>query len=241
MASSCTSHKITPELIVKYPSPGEYDAMVYVRSHTRIPVPQPRYPHLPNWLIMDLIDGKMLLECWESLSWWMKLRVASTLRCYLKELRTLKGTRPGPVVDGMIEGHYLFDDQRCGPFTSATHFRVWCERVAHGGWVRWMRRTDLPPESRKPPYPITGADWPLVFTHGDLNLSNVILSKSGTLWIIDWATGGFYPPWLETIGIKYSDCPASFEKYRGFIAGIYPEYEDFWDWFMTDVHRGYPY
>lgn len=238
-SATSTCHKITPHLVVKAALGDEFSAMAYVRSNTRIPVPQPRYPHLRKWLVMDFIEGTMLLKCWESQSLWMKLRIACTLRGYIKQLRRLKGTRPGSVSDGFIEYHTLFDDQQLGPFTSARRFQVWSERIAHSGWVRcvqWRRSDNV--EWDEAPYPIMGGDqWSLVFTHGDLNLSNIILSKDNVLWIVDWASGGFFPPWLETVGVKYSEPPVSFARFVPFIYGSYPEYENFWTWFRDDVHR----
>lgn len=237
-SSTSTTHKITPGLIVKAANQRESATMRYVRSHTRIPVPQPRYPHLSSWLVMDLVDGKMLLECWESLSWWMKLRVACTLRGYVRQLRALTGTRPGSIVDGVIENHSLFDDNRCGPFANATEFRVWCELIAHTSWIRETRylRSNGWSEDEDP-YPIMDAEWLLVFTHGDLHLGNIMLSKDGVLWIVDWASGGFFPPWLDTVGMRYLEPPASFQRYISFIAGSFPEYELFWRLFMDDVYR----
>ena len=43
---------------------------------------------------------------------------------------------------------------------------------------------------------------PLVLTHQDLNLRNVILSDDGRLWIIDWAWAEYYPPWFEYVAMN---------------------------------------
>ena len=235
-------HKITPNILAKSHNDSEYATMEYVRANTRIPVPQPRFPHLKRWTAMDFIDATMLLACWDSLSWWMQLRIACTLRGYVRQLRALTGTRPGPVTDGIIREHSLFDDQERGPFASSTHFRVWCEFNAHSSWVSAMRTRqhyNIGGEGSDDPYPIMGGEWPLVFTHGDLHLGNIMLSKDGVLWVVDWAVSGFFPPWLESVGIQYSQPPASFERYRWFITGVYPEYENFWGYFMGEVHRGF--
>ncbi|KIM39116.1 hypothetical protein M413DRAFT_29675 [Hebeloma cylindrosporum] len=58
-------------------------------------------------------------------------------------------------------------------------------------------------------------EWPLVFTHGDLSLSNIMLSDDGTLWIVDWADSGFYPPWMEALGVyRYENHPQSWKRLR---------------------------
>ncbi|KAI0784512.1 hypothetical protein C8Q75DRAFT_385446 [Abortiporus biennis] len=139
--SMSTCHKITSDLVVKSAGwdPIEYDNMEYVRSHTRIPVPQPRYHHLKStWLVMDYIKGSMLHVCWESQSLWMKIRIACTLRGYIKQLRNLRSTRPGSLNDGLIHDNELFDSHRCGPFASSTGLRVYCEQIAHSGWLRFV-------------------------------------------------------------------------------------------------------
>jgi aminoglycoside phosphotransferase (APT) family kinase protein len=38
---------------------------------------------------------------------------------------------------------------------------------------------------------------PYVFTRGDLNLSNIIVSEGKITGIVDWEWGGFYPWWVE--------------------------------------------
>ncbi|KAJ2962731.1 hypothetical protein NUW54_g14321 [Trametes sanguinea] len=40
---------------------------------------------------------------------------------------------------------------------------------------------------------------PLVLTHGDLNLRNILVGEGGRLWLIDWGDAGFYPPWFEFV------------------------------------------
>jgi thiamine kinase-like enzyme len=42
---------------------------------------------------------------------------------------------------------------------------------------------------------------PLVLTHQDLNLRNIILGEDGRLWIIDWEWAGYYPPWFEYVAM----------------------------------------
>lgn len=61
--NSVPTHQITSSLIVKSYSSVERVAMDYVRRHTRIPVPQPRYGHLRTWMVSEFIEGEMLLKC----------------------------------------------------------------------------------------------------------------------------------------------------------------------------------
>jgi hypothetical protein len=240
MFSAVSAHKITPTLLAKGLNPSERENMAYVRQHTNIPVPQPRYPHMSQWLVMDLVKGRMLLECWDKQSAFMKFRIACTMRIYISQLQRLRGTIPGTVAGGIVNG-VLFEHERRGPFRDSTRFRHYYEMISKSGWVSVViarRSMGILP---LPGPPVMGVEWPLVFTHGDFNLGNIMLSDDGVLWIIDWETGGFFPPWLETVGIRYFDsAPKSWRRLRWFMAGSYPDYEKLWDLFMNDVHRFCP-
>jgi len=217
--------------------------MQFVRAHTTIPVPQPRYTHLKTWLVMEFVDGKMLLECWDSLSYMLQFRIVCTLRGYLTQLRKLTGDRPGSIVGGVVEGP-LFDCEDRGPFQSEEEFRLWCEMVAVSGWTSIVRsrvRGQDWSESDIPDPPVVSGitgHWPFTFIHGDLNLSNIMLSVDGVLWIVDWASSGYYPSWLESVAMKLDDdAPISWKRWRWFVAGSDPRLDHFWDLFMQDVHR----
>jgi thiamine kinase-like enzyme len=38
---------------------------------------------------------------------------------------------------------------------------------------------------------------PLVLCHMDPHMRNFILDVKGTLWLVNWANSGAFPPWLE--------------------------------------------
>ncbi|GBE85852.1 hypothetical protein SCP_0803740 [Sparassis crispa] len=237
--NASTVHKITPSLVVKRFTRTELENMLYVRRHTKIPVPQPRCLNLSDWLAMDLVDGQMLVDCWDSLSFFMQFRVACTLRSYISQLHQLTRDVPGPVDGGSFSGA-LFDETEYGPFPSSRSFRLRCEMIAHIGWARYVRH--LRSEQRPiPPPPIVGGDWSLSFVHADLGPSNMILSKEGVLWIIDWADAGFFPHWLEAVGMqRYFDTPRVPKSWRWlqwFVTGSCPAYKNLWGYFMADAHR----
>ncbi|KAL6303609.1 hypothetical protein BKA93DRAFT_327755 [Sparassis latifolia] len=232
-------HKITPSLVVKRFTSTELENMLYVRRHTKIPVPQPRCLNLSRWLAMDLVDGQMLIDCWDSLYFFMQFRVACTLRSYISQLRQLTRDVPGPVDGGSFSGA-LFDETEYGPFPSSTRFRQQCEMIAHISWARHVRYVKSE-HSPIPPPPVFGGDWSLSFVHADLGPSNMILSKEGVLWIIDWADAGFFPHWLEAVAMqRYVDTPRVPKLWRWlqwFVTGSYPAQEELWEYFMADAHR----
>ncbi len=230
-------HLITPSLIAKLSGPSEYESMEYVRQHTSIPVPRV-YQDSP-WMIMDYVDGRMLYECWNELSRFMQFRIACTLRLYVKQLHSLKGERPGYIVDGIIPGIVFgLDYKQFGPLDSARRFRQMCEFASIVG-----HRPELIP---KPCPPSTDDKWTLVFNHTDLNATNIILDKDGSLWLIDWGSAGFYPASFESIGLWYVDgnggkgdrMPRSWSRYRGFIAGRMDGSEfSFWTCVRSALNR----
>ncbi|TBU44712.1 hypothetical protein BD309DRAFT_990089 [Dichomitus squalens] len=237
-----TVNRITPSLIVKHPSPSERESMKFVRQNTTIPIPRDLCPDL-SMLVMDFIDGEMLYECWDRLGRFMQFRVACTLRLYVKQLRSLTYSTPGALGDRLVSG-ILFEEYVYGPFRNARRFRRFCEYVAFEGWKAIARMAigsgTVPPEPPRPSFP-----WTPVFTHGDLNMSNLVLDRRGTLWVMDWANAGFYPPILESIIMRQmheiwhtDDIPPLWRRYRGFIAGkTSKEDEEFWDNFTGTIHR----
>lgn len=239
-APCVTVNRIASSLVVKSPTPSERAALKFVRQNTSIPIPRDLCPHL-SYLVMDFVDGRMLYECWDKLSRFMQFRVACTLRLYIKQLRSLTHPTPGALDSGRIRGA-MFDEFLYGPFTSARSFRRFCEFIAFQGWHTRALRAD---DGMIPPLPRPPFAWTPVFTHGDLNSSNIMLDRRGGLWIMDWGNAGFYPPIMESMAMRQidevfhpDDVPPSWRNYRSFIAGpTSREEEEFWDNFVIGVFR----
>ncbi|KAI1794471.1 hypothetical protein LXA43DRAFT_142471 [Ganoderma leucocontextum] len=237
-----TVNRISPSLIVKSPSGSERASMGFVRKNTTIPVPRDLCPHLA-YLVMDFVDGQMLYECWDKLSRFMQFRAACTLRRYTKQLRSLTRPTPGALDNSCVSG-VVFDDSVYGPFTTTRSFRQFCELVAFQGWRAKVLRA-VGTNEAIPSLPHPDLVWTPVFTHNDLNSSNVMLDRRGSLWIIDWANAGFYPPAMESIAMRRvdeithaSDVSSSWRRYRSFIAGrVSTEEEDFWDDLAGSIYR----
>ncbi|KAI4519610.1 hypothetical protein K525DRAFT_205665 [Schizophyllum commune Loenen D] len=245
------ANRITKSLIAKWPTSSERACLEYVRRHTSIPVPRAFRPDL-SCLVMDLIEGENLLECWGKLSRFMQFRVACTLRLYVKQLCSLTSSRLGGPENGRLSG-LLFQDQAYGPFPSTLRFQRFCEHVVFTAWEALDARK-CAPGAPLPPIPQCNGNWDPVFVHGDLNPSNLILDKRNTLWIVDWATAGFYPAFMESQAMRFLNdrvwggnfdkIPRSWRQYREFIAGKTAAEDDkFWDYFESTVYRfgGDPY
>ncbi|KAL1753900.1 hypothetical protein FB107DRAFT_263943 [Schizophyllum commune] len=243
--------QITDSLVVKWPTSSERACLEYIRCHTTIPVPRVYRPDLSS-LVMDLVEGENLLECWTKQSRFMQFRIACTLRLYVKQLRSLTSSRLGGPENGRVSG-LLFREQAYGPFRSTLQFRRFCEHVVAVSWDDLDARK-CAPGAPLPPIPQCDGNWDPVFVHGDLNPSNLILDERNTLWIVDWATAGFYPGFMESQTMRYFNdrvwgddfdkIPRSWRQYREFIAGKTDvESDRFWDYFEYTVYRfgGDPY
>ena len=189
-------------------SSAEVLTIVCVQQQTTIPVPAIRRSLqnlLPDdesandvftsgFIAMDYIRGSTLRAAWPALSLWSKLRVVWTLRQYIRQLRSITSpfsNRPGPIggPSALPPLGLVFYD-RIPSFETVddlaqyyNNFRNECQAIG-----------ELP--SDFPPFPDAS---PLVMTHGDLHQSNIMLDKSGRVWLIDWGTSGYLPVWYEYI------------------------------------------
>ncbi|KAL5480203.1 hypothetical protein ACEPAI_1473 [Sanghuangporus weigelae] len=197
-----------------------------VRKYTAIPVPMHErvFPgRYDTYLVQQYIPGRVLLDIWSQLGWWMRLQIAITLRFYIHELRCISSRAgpppfPGPPSnDGtpqLCTGR-LFTEEGSGPFHSYREMSRW-----------YQNRLVVMQRFRKEGLDCAPFDdsSPLVFTHMDLHPRNMILGDDGQLWIIDWTDAGWYPTWFEAASmIRFakhrSDIPSSWTSWITFIAG----------------------
>ncbi|GJE94047.1 hypothetical protein PsYK624_102150 [Phanerochaete sordida] len=207
---------------------SEAMAMRLVLEQTTIPVPRLHQVVRESsdilHLVMDHIPGDPLEHVWPTLSVWGKLRVAWTLRSYVRQLRCIRHPRsrvPGPLGPGLTPrkcgGLTLSSLGALGPFADAFELNsaVNAECVSRSG-------VPVPTAYATPE--------PLVFTHNDLYMGNVILGRDGRVWLIDFGLSGFYPRSFEfTSAIRISEdfphirAPRSWRRCLPFIADPYFE------------------
>ncbi|KAI6015884.1 kinase-like domain-containing protein [Pisolithus microcarpus] len=204
--------KLTPTTVLKFTHDTQEDAidcleanaLRLVSSKTTIPVPRvhrvvkEEYDFL---IVMDYIKGQTLAEVWPTFSVWRKISVAFTLRRYVRQLRRLKAsptTPPGPLsVQGPQECESpVFGQVQSsrGPFASYSEFSTWFNERCKMGLDARRLPEDHPSRKKK-----FDDSEPMVLTHQDINLRNIILGDDGRLWLIDWGWSGYYPPWFEFV------------------------------------------
>jgi thiamine kinase-like enzyme len=181
--------------IVKYgPTVTELEAMnmEYVRQHTTILVPRVfLYFTLSDivYIVMEYIQGVMLEDCLRLKSHEEVQRIATTIQTYIQELRSLRQDTIGPLDNtskciGPCFSYYGKEIIQCKQYTQ---FIDWLNSKID----IYMKLYNTSITDRFTTSP------PIVFTHQDLNLRNMILTPNNTLYIIDWAYSGFYPTYFE--------------------------------------------
>ncbi|KAI0676462.1 kinase-like domain-containing protein [Trametes maxima] len=222
--------KVGPETHLRE---SEAKATVLVRERTTIPVPTIyrffRHDGF-SYLVLEYVHGDTLDACWDDLSNWQKLRIAFTLRNYVRQLRRIRTPQtekqvPGPITDD--PSHPLpcytpaLGEYRVDAFASYNQLRDWMngryrvtERLhrEHVGW---------------PPF---DDSEPLVFVHGDLCLRNIILGTDNRVWLIDFGCAGVYPCWFEAWGSRDSTLfkpPKLWNAARKIAIGDYEAQEGF--------------
>ena len=205
--TSSTVAKASQDLDEDAADASEANALDLLFAETTIPVPRVRRVVKCQWdflIFMDYIPGQTLAHVWPTFSTWRRVCVAFTLRRYIRQLRRLKAsptTPPGPLsahgprrCESPIFGQVQSDS---GPFASYFDLSAFFNE-RHGMAMDAKKvpqddpcRNDLFDDSE-----------PLVLTHQDLNLRNIIFGDDGRLWIIDWAWAGYYPPWFEYVAMK---------------------------------------
>lgn len=196
-------------------------AMKLVHEKTTIPIPNvynvfiDPIGSLTGCIVMDYIHGTRLDRAWPGLSLWSKFRVAWALRSYIRQLRRISSSRPGPLgaTPQFCPGMTISSMWDEGPFTTAEELTRFINWRSHR-----MRGVPIPPHYETPE--------PLVFTHNDINMRNIILGDDGQVWLIDWDWSGFYPPFFEfsAMVIAAEDrstrtIPPSWRFFLPFIAG----------------------
>jgi len=206
--------KLTPNTVTKISQDLDEDAADAIEantlnllfSETTLPVPRVRRVVKGQWsflIVMDYIPGLTLAHIWPTLSTWRKIRVAFTLRRYVRRLRRLKAsatTPPGPLsaqgarrCESPIFGRVQSDR---GPFATYSELSAFFNKRHQMA----MNCKKLPRDDPSRNDLFDNSE-PLVLTHQDLNLRNVIVGEDGLLWIVDWAWAGYYPPWFEYVAM----------------------------------------
>ncbi|KAI1763480.1 kinase-like domain-containing protein [Hypoxylon sp. FL1150] len=217
-------------LVVKYGSAitiAEGQCLWYFNRYMKDTVPT---PELYGWcrdegetfIYMEYIDGDTLEDAWPALSPEDLDLICEQLRKCVEAWRNLR-QETEPYFVGHIGRQEVGDiilsnakrpgDPPAGPFENLTKFHDYFARYACRRHPEWNPRTKFPE--------LAGLtdDRPVVFTHADLDKSNIIVtpregeSPPRVAAIIDWHQSGWYPSgweWLKAQAL----CEPSWEGER---------------------------
>ncbi|OOF96678.1 hypothetical protein ASPCADRAFT_167731 [Aspergillus carbonarius ITEM 5010] len=223
--------------VVKYGptvSENEGHALRYLEQEFSVPVPRLHAMYrIENkvYLVMDYIPGVTLREVWDSISDTNKRSLLVQLRAVFERLRRL---RPPQIIGSVTHGpvpHKFFsppfeDVEISGPFDEEGLFSramaLRANQMCGAGQGNWWPCDFLLRNLHE-----TLQCHLTVFTHGDLQRENIILSRvfntsSGEeeyqiAAIVDWEAAGWYPSYWEYACIFPTfqwddDWPASVER-----------------------------
>ncbi|KAL4810737.1 kinase-like domain-containing protein [Aspergillus unguis] len=182
----------------------EAATMKFVSENTSLPVPRVYCSFVRKnraYIVMERIRGEEVPSAWGNLNEQSRQKVFDELKSMMNELRSLKTPKGNGV--SSCAGGSLRDSRipmsrpRFGPFGSVNEFHLWLRNylnpAEHSTWGEegeWEEIKQMAAKQDKP--------WPEpVFTHGDLNPSNVLLHNGRVVGIIDWEFSGWYPHYWE--------------------------------------------
>ena len=204
--------RITPNIIVKrgpFVDLVEAATMQYVAERKSIPVPKVYCAFPPDGrvsIVMERLRGEPITVAFEAMDEPGRSRLLCELKGYLDEMRRL----PAPegagvqscVATSLYDSRISKPEPRFGPFKTIEEFHLWLrdglqmEDLKDGDHRAEAERVIATQDNTKPPP---------VFTHGDLNLSNILVYDGRISGIIDWEFAGWYPYYWEYTSAWYGN------------------------------------
>lgn len=190
----------------------EAATMNFVAANTSIPLPRVHCAFVHNniaHIVMERIDGQSLANAWPSLSDQDKKSILTQLRPMVQELRAIKPppqTGVQSCTDGSLTDSRIPHCQpRFGPFKTIQEFHVWLRQYFRPEDYP-TRQDDQDWQDLKEMKRMQDGPWPPpVFTHGDLNPSNIYVRGNRVVGIIDWEFAGWYPRYWEYTSAWYGN------------------------------------
>lgn len=192
---------------------AEAEALHLVSTRTTIPVPKLLSAYILDgigYIIMSYEEGESLENYWDRVSRTEQDRILRCLHDYVRQMREIKGDFIGgldrsPCRDGIFEAGYGdFQKYSYGPYQSEEDFN---EGIVQALRDR-LRPEVLAREDDEDSIFFTSEyilyqtvrglrGHEIVFTHGDLHTSNILVRPDGTPVILDWGLAGFWPEYWE--------------------------------------------
>lgn len=176
--------------------PSEAEHMRFAATNTNIPMPKVHRSFnidatgglhgTRGYIVLDYVEGECLADCWSSLDTHTRRNVVLQVASIIQEMQSVQIDRPGPIGGATALGMW-FTEFGAGPFENRAQLEAWFNHK--------LKVSQKPNWASKD---VASFSLPkFVLTHQDISPRNLILDGSGTVWVIDWAHAGAYPPFLE--------------------------------------------
>ncbi|KAH6983336.1 kinase-like domain-containing protein [Ilyonectria sp. MPI-CAGE-AT-0026] len=181
--------------VIKGPcDPPEVEAMQYVASHTKIPVPRIYAIHVGEkgsiYIEMAYIKGDDLDTAWSGLSTDQKNTIFADIKQHLACLRGLQPPKQDIVSSALQNPAY---DGRIG----ARFFGPLSHKEFHSLARGHLRMEEVAEFLGQDVAKVHTSRYRAHFTHADLAPRNIIVRNGRVVAIIDWAFAGWYPEYWE--------------------------------------------
>ncbi|KAH8907470.1 kinase-like protein [Coniochaeta sp. PMI_546] len=185
----------------------EGENMLFVQQSTSMPVPTVYALFHDeesgfNFIVQEYVPGENLFSYWKTADQAAKEAICAQLRRHFDELRSLPspgyygGVWRQPILDYYFTGSWEPESPLPDAMTCDTEEQWVDEMVARASAVR--PRGDDREEWQRRMFRAVLRGHPPVFTHADLDRSNIIVRSSDkTVVLIDWERSGWYPSCWE--------------------------------------------
>ncbi|KID82138.1 Protein kinase-like domain protein [Metarhizium guizhouense ARSEF 977] len=184
-----TKYTTFPHGFGTHDHPNESLALRFIKEHTTIPVPE---VISSDWdrITMEYIEGQTLKEAWPTLTLDQRSEILAQLRDYIAQMRRLGGIYLGRVDGQGVVVPSIFT-RSGGPFRTMSELHDWLVRPPirlEAESMYWHQITTH-----------LGAEYPIVFTHGDIAARNILVSGGRIVALLDWEFAGWYPDYWDYV------------------------------------------
>lgn len=163
--------------------------------------------------VMERIEGTTLEESWTNLSWFTSARLAMQLRRSVRSLRSVTSSTAGSIATGKCRSFWLDDlyglPTQSRPEDVAGYIQFWTDFVSI---PREFKKTaSQHAETAQRCKSRTVREF--VLTHHDLAPRNIMLDRSGHLWLLDWDYAGWYPKYFEYASMHNFHFPTHWNRW----------------------------
>ncbi|OIW26255.1 kinase-like protein [Coniochaeta ligniaria NRRL 30616] len=169
--------------------PNEALALRFVKEHTSIPVPQ---VVSSDWdrITMEYVEGQTLQQAWPVLTPDQRSDIMAQLSDYIAQMRALSGIHLGRL-DGQGVVVPSVMTRSGGPFGTLAGFHDWLVQPPKRLQAQSMYWHQITAQ--------LGAEYPIVFTHGDIAARNIMMHDGRIVALLDWEFAGWYPEYWEYV------------------------------------------